>query len=95
MYEGKKWDGKTDIWSLGCVLFELCALIRPFAGESKFQVAAKIKSDSPDWEAIPKQYGEETKNLIMQMLSKDPSERPDAKELIKFCEMAFCRLRCS
>ena len=31
----------------------------------------------------------------MQMLSKDPSERPDAKELIKFCEMAFCRLRCS
>jgi len=25
-----KWDMKTDIWSLGCILFELCTLQRPF-----------------------------------------------------------------
>ena len=31
---GQKYDYKSDIWMLGCILYELCTLRRPFEGES-------------------------------------------------------------
>ena len=31
---GSKYDFKTDIWMLGCVLYELCSLHKPFEGDS-------------------------------------------------------------
>jgi hypothetical protein len=58
-------------------------------------VAEKIRNQEPDWEAIPKEYNEGLETIIMQMLSKDPSKRPEAIDLIHFCETAFKMLRCS
>jgi NIMA (never in mitosis gene a)-related kinase len=31
---GQKYDNKSDMWMLGCILYELCALRRPFEGDS-------------------------------------------------------------
>ncbi len=31
---GKEYNTKTDVWMLGCLLYELCALRKPFEGDS-------------------------------------------------------------
>ena len=39
---GHPYDYKSDVWMLGCVLYEMCTLQRPFEGESLSQVVHKI-----------------------------------------------------
>ena len=39
---GNPYDYKSDAWMLGCVLYEMCTLKRPFEGESLAEVVAKI-----------------------------------------------------
>jgi len=39
---GQKYDNKSDMWMLGCILYEMCALRRPFEGDSLNQVFHKI-----------------------------------------------------
>ena len=39
---GNPYDYKSDAWMLGCVLYEMCTLKRPFEGESLSQVVYKI-----------------------------------------------------
>jgi NIMA (never in mitosis gene a)-related kinase len=39
---GQRYDYKSDIWMAGCVLYELCALKRPFEGDSLNDVIKKI-----------------------------------------------------
>jgi NIMA (never in mitosis gene a)-related kinase len=41
---GQKYDYKSDNWMLGCILYELCTLRRPFEGDSLNVVISKIVS---------------------------------------------------
>jgi NIMA (never in mitosis gene a)-related kinase len=69
----------TNIWSLGCVLFELMPLNHPFL-YSPFELSTMIKDHF-----IPKfidlHYSEELKLLIQQMLDYNPSHRISASNL--------------
>lgn len=40
--QDKQYDRKSDVWSAGCVLYELCALQRPFRGSSVSAIAVKV-----------------------------------------------------
>jgi NIMA (never in mitosis gene a)-related kinase len=40
---GKPYGLKTDIWALGCVLYELLALFRPFDGHSVHEMLVKVR----------------------------------------------------
>lgn len=42
---GQKYDHKSDTWMLGCVLYEMCALRRPFEGDSLNMVLNKITKE--------------------------------------------------
>ena len=72
---------KTDIWSLGCVLYELCTLQHPFIADNLLNLVPKILNDPHP--PIPAQYSREINSLISRLLAKKPEDRPTASELVK------------
>src|SRR5204863_1968957 len=46
-------DSRSDLWSFGCVLFELLGGRRPFAGQTVNDVLAHVLTQEPDWKALP------------------------------------------
>lgn len=77
----KNYDEKTDIWSLGCVIYELVALIPPFTASSHLGLAEKIIKGQIG--RIPERYSEDLQDVIQRMLSVDPNQRPNVEDLLK------------
>lgn len=68
--EGKTYSFASDIWSLGVILYEMCALKPPFNSESLHFLALKIISGK--FNNIPSKFSSEIKSLINSMLCVDP-----------------------
>lgn len=72
---GKPADHRTDIWSFGCIMYEMLTRHLPFEGETATDTLAKIIERQPDWEALPKQTPENIRVLLRRCLEKDPQRR--------------------
>ncbi|HEX4826220.1 MAG TPA: protein kinase [Candidatus Polarisedimenticolaceae bacterium] len=72
---GRIVDRRTDIWSLGCVLYECLAGRRAFDGDTATDVVAKILERDPDWSALPARTPPRLRELIERCLEKDPARR--------------------
>jgi NIMA (never in mitosis gene a)-related kinase 1/4/5 len=79
--ENMPYSFKSDIWSLGVLLYEMCALCPPFNAQSLHQLAQRIIKGQ--FEKIPKQYSPGLSNLIAAMLQKDPARRPSVNAILK------------
>ncbi|CAK1553580.1 unnamed protein product [Leptosia nina] len=79
--EGKPYDTKSDIWALGCLLYEMCTHRRAFDSESLIGLVKVITSGSvvPIDSAV---YERGIQDLIDSMLSVLPDKRPTIKEVI-------------
>lgn len=42
MIQGKPYDGKTDVWAIGCVLYEMCALKKAFDASNLGAITVKV-----------------------------------------------------
>ncbi|OMJ93872.1 hypothetical protein SteCoe_3063 [Stentor coeruleus] len=82
---GELYDYKADVWSLGCIIYELCSLRRPFEGESIATVLNNILNVTP--EPLPDFYSETLTSIIFQMLQKNTSLRPTIAEVIATSNM--------
>lgn len=74
-----------DIWSLGCVIYEMCALKPPFTAKSHAQLQERIQFEDPA--PIPSIYSQRLQLCINACLIKDPKERVDANRLLQ--EVSF------
>lgn len=79
--ESKPYDFKSDIWSMGCVLYELCTFTKPFESSNILALARKICQD--DYPPLPDRYSDNLKNLVRKLLSKDPKQRPSCGRIFK------------
>ncbi|XP_015281315.1 PREDICTED: serine/threonine-protein kinase Nek11 [Gekko japonicus] len=75
------YDTKSDIWSLGCILYEMCCLDHAFTGHNFLSVVLKIVED--DAPSLPDSYPSKLNTVLHSMLSKDPAMRPSAAEILR------------
>lgn len=78
--ENRPYSFKTDIWSLGALLFEMCALTPPFTANNIQFLALKIVKGS--FSNIPAQYSNDLRQLIRWMLSTNPNSRPTINQIL-------------
>ena len=72
---GKPMDRRTDIWSFGCVLYELLSGRKAFEGETVSDVMVSVLSREPDWNALPAATPLRVRELLRRCLRKDPERR--------------------
>ena len=81
IWNDKPYNSKCDIWSLGCIIYEITCLHVPFRGTSLHQLYTRImKGNYPQ---IPSRYSNDLKNIIKIILNIDAQKRPSAEELLK------------
>ncbi|XP_018009884.1 serine/threonine-protein kinase Nek8-like [Hyalella azteca] len=80
MCEGKQYDEKSDIWALGCILYEMACLQKTFEGSNLPALVNKIMRGQ--FAPIKGNYSPGFKQLVRDLLQRDPEFRPTAAELV-------------
>ncbi|XP_067450019.1 interferon-induced very large GTPase 1-like isoform X2 [Thunnus thynnus] len=79
--EKKPYNNKSDIWALGCVLYEMCTLKPAFeAGDKK---ALELKIIDGSYPPVSDHYSQELRSLLAQLLKPDPTERPSVSSILE------------
>ena len=87
VWGGRAYDSKADMWSVGCVFFELCSLKKAFEGKSQKELVDKILIGRH--EQIPVQYSSDLRHIIDGLMAMDPAKRPSAAQVLKLGFIRF------
>lgn len=93
---GELVDRSSDIWSFGCVLFEMLSGRRAFGGATAIETAIAVAGQDPDWSTLPTDVPVRVRDLIKRCLQRQLSHRLhdviDARiELEESLESSACR----
>lgn len=75
------YNQKSDVWSLGCILYEMVTLRHAFDSNSMKGLVLKILRGT--YPEIPSHYSQDLKDLISEMLIKDPARRPSIRKVVE------------
>ena len=81
VWNDESYTNKSDIWSLGCVLYEMICLTPPFKAESMDGLYHKIIKGK--YNKIPEKYSKELNEILKLLFNVNPKERPSCDELLK------------
>ena len=85
VWKDNPYDLKSDIWSLGCLCYELLMLKTPFRAESMEALYRKVmKGKYPE---INKKYSNKFDNVISYMLQLKPENRPNTQQILNMPEI--------
>lgn len=72
---GKPTGKRTDIWSFGCVLYEMLTGRQTFSGDTVSDIMAAVLKSDPDWSIVPPDTPFEIRHLLQRCLRKDLNSR--------------------
>ena len=81
IWENKSYDNKIDIWSVGCIIYEMCCLVCPFRSTSILKLALLINKG--EYKPIPDIYSDNLSNIISKMIIVNPTKRFNCDKLLK------------
>jgi NIMA (never in mitosis gene a)-related kinase 1/4/5 len=76
----KPYDIKSDVWSLGCVLYEMITLYPPFQADDMRGLYKKVIKGQ--YRKIPSKFSNDLAAMISALLSVNPANRPDTKAIM-------------
>ena len=79
--EEKPYNDKSDVWALGCILYELITYKHPFDAKSQGALILKILNGTP--EPIHNYYSKDLSNLVFELLNKNYEKRPSCVDILK------------
>merc|ERR1711991_818726 len=74
---GRAYDAKADVWSVGCIVYEMCTGRTPIHPSMNKQAMYMTPS------ALPYTYSSGLRTLVVKLLSKSPSSRPSMADLLQ------------
>ena len=80
VWKDKPYDHKSDIWSIGCIVYEMCTLKPPFRAENMEGLYKKVIKGVYD--KIPVRYSSDLSECLKMMLHLQPSHRGDCAKLL-------------
>ncbi|XP_026085139.1 serine/threonine-protein kinase Nek9 [Carassius auratus] len=81
--QGVKYNFKSDIWAMGCVLFELLTLTRTFDATNPLNLCVKIVQGNWTMEINSEDYTPDLIKLVYECLDQDPEKRPTAEQILE------------
>ena len=84
LYNEQPYSFEADIWSLGIILYELCALDYPFHSSDGSQMMLAKEVVKGNYKDIPDVYSEELRVLLKHLLNIDGSKRPNINQICAF-----------
>ena len=80
IWNEQPYDYKCDIWSVGCIIYEMCTLRPPFRGTSLNELYKNIKNGY--YIPISNNYSNDIRDLVSMMIVVDYKKRASADELL-------------
>ena len=81
--QGKPYSFKSDIWSLGVMLYEMMALKMPFDATNLPMLSMKIMKGQ--FAPLSSYYTADLRELVKNLLCVEPKDRPNVKDILSKC----------
>ncbi|XP_041799978.1 serine/threonine-protein kinase Nek8-like [Chelmon rostratus] len=80
VFTQSRYDSKSEMWSVGCILYELCTQKLAFSAGTTVDLISKIRSGANPH--LQDKWSSEFRELFSDMLNRDPNSRPTAWEIL-------------
>eukprot|EP00768_Dysnectes_brevis_P005855 gnl/Dysnectes_brevis/4402_a5895_654.p1 GENE.gnl/Dysnectes_brevis/4402_a5895_654~~gnl/Dysnectes_brevis/4402_a5895_654.p1 ORF type:complete len:416 (-),score=82.81 gnl/Dysnectes_brevis/4402_a5895_654:152-1399(-) len=81
IWQSQPYDEKSDTWSLGCLIYEMCTFRHPFEGRDLKDLAQHVMRGK--YAPIPRNYSSEIREIVGSMLRVDKDRRPSIQQLLQ------------